>query len=114
MYVDVRMPFWDLSAILSNLLLAIFSGSGQRWFYLASFSMLILFVTIYNSLVKANQSASDRNSKKSLWSNAQRWPTATGIVGWIANYARSAARYVSSCPVPHVDAPFGVNVAIAQ
>jgi hypothetical protein len=52
MYADARMPFWGLSAILSNLLLAILSGSGQRWFYLASLSMLILFVTIYNLLSK--------------------------------------------------------------
>jgi hypothetical protein len=52
MYADARMPSWGLSAILSNLLLAIFSGSGQRWFYLASLSMLILFVTIYNLLSK--------------------------------------------------------------
>jgi Domain of unknown function (DUF1772) len=52
MYADARMPFWGLSAILSNLLLAILSGSGQRWFYLASLSMLILFVTIYNLVSK--------------------------------------------------------------
>jgi hypothetical protein len=52
MYADARMPSWGLSAILSNLLLAVFSGNGQRWFYLASLSMLILFVTIYNLLSK--------------------------------------------------------------
>ena len=52
MYADARMPFWGLSAILSNLLLAIFSGRGQRWFHLASLSMLILFVMIYNLLSK--------------------------------------------------------------
>ena len=52
MYADARMPFWGLSAILSNLWLAIFSGSVQRWLYLASLSMLILFVMIYNLLSK--------------------------------------------------------------
>jgi len=52
MYADARMPFWGLAAILSNLWLAIFSGSVQRWLYLASLSMLILFVMIYNLLSK--------------------------------------------------------------
>jgi hypothetical protein len=48
MFADRRMPMWGVSAILSNLLLAVFSKSGQRWFYLASFFLLILFVLIYN------------------------------------------------------------------
>jgi hypothetical protein len=52
MFADARMPFWGVSAILSNLLLAVFSRSGQRWFYLASLIMLILFVILYNLLSK--------------------------------------------------------------
>src|SRR5215467_347369 len=48
MFADARMPIWGVSAILSNLLLAVLSNSGQRWFYLASLSMLILFVIVYN------------------------------------------------------------------
>ncbi len=49
---DVRMPIWGVSAILSNFFLALLSGSGHRGFYLASLSMLILFVVIYNRLSK--------------------------------------------------------------
>jgi hypothetical protein len=49
---DARMPIWGVLAILSNLLLALFSGSGHRGFYFASLSMLILFVVIYNHLSK--------------------------------------------------------------
>jgi Domain of unknown function (DUF1772) len=48
MFADARMPIWGVSAILSNLLLAVFSKSGQRWFYFASLLMLILFVIVYN------------------------------------------------------------------
>ena len=51
MFADARMPIWGISAILSNLLLVVFSRSG-RWFYLASLLMLILFVIIYNRLSK--------------------------------------------------------------
>ena len=47
---DARMPVWGILAILSNLLLALFSGSGHRGFYFASLSMLILFVVLYNRL----------------------------------------------------------------
>ncbi|HJY91984.1 MAG TPA: hypothetical protein VJ255_16995 [Candidatus Acidoferrum sp.] len=46
------MPIWGVSAILSNLLLVVLSRSGQRWFYLASLLMLILFVILYNLLSK--------------------------------------------------------------
>ena len=49
---DARMPIWGVLAILSNFLLALLSGSGHRGFYLASLSMLILFVVIYNRLSK--------------------------------------------------------------
>src|SRR6185437_1350635 len=49
---DARMPIWGVSAILSNLLLAVFSRSEQRWFYFASLLMLILFVIAYGRLSK--------------------------------------------------------------
>ena len=52
MFADARMPIWGVSAILSNLLLVVLSRSGQRWFYLASLLMLILFVILYNLLSK--------------------------------------------------------------
>ena len=52
MFADARMPIWGVSAILSNLLLAVFGRSEQRWFYLASLFMLILFVILYNRLSK--------------------------------------------------------------
>jgi hypothetical protein len=52
LFGDARMPIWGILAILSNLLLALFSGSGHRGFYFASLSMLILFVVIYNRLSK--------------------------------------------------------------
>ena len=50
MFADVRMPIWGVAAILSNLLLAVLSKREQRWFYLASFLVLILFVVLYNLL----------------------------------------------------------------
>jgi hypothetical protein len=49
---DARMPIWGVSAILSNFLLALFSRSGHRGFHFAAFSMLILFVVVYNLLSK--------------------------------------------------------------
>jgi len=52
MFADKRMPIWGVVVILSNLLLVILSRSGQRWFYLASLLMLILFVILYNLLSK--------------------------------------------------------------
>src|SRR5260370_3691641 len=52
MFADARMPIWGVSAILSNLLLVVLSRSGQRWFYLASLLVLILFVILYNLLSK--------------------------------------------------------------
>jgi hypothetical protein len=52
MFADARMPIWGVSAILSNFLLVLFSRDGQRWFYLASLLMLILFVISYNRLSK--------------------------------------------------------------
>src|ERR1700758_92040 len=52
LFADARMPIWGVSAILSNLMLVVLSRSGQRWFYLASVLMLILFVILYNLLSK--------------------------------------------------------------
>ena len=53
MFADARMPIWgSVLAILSNLLLVVLSRSGQRWFYLASLLVLILFVILYNLLSK--------------------------------------------------------------
>jgi hypothetical protein len=52
MFSDAWMPIWGVSAIFSNLLLAVFSKSGRRWFYFASLLMLILFVIIYDRLSK--------------------------------------------------------------
>jgi hypothetical protein len=51
LFADARMPIWGVSAILSNFLLFVLR-SGQRWFYLASLPMLILFVILYNLLSK--------------------------------------------------------------
>jgi hypothetical protein len=47
LFGDKRMPVWGILAMLSNLLLILFSRSGHRAFYLLSLSMLILFVVIY-------------------------------------------------------------------
>jgi hypothetical protein len=52
LFADARMPIWGVLAILSNLLLVVVSTSGQRWFYVASVVMLILFVVFYNLLSK--------------------------------------------------------------
>jgi hypothetical protein len=52
MFADARMPIWGVSALLSNLLLVVFSRTGQRWCYAASVTMLLLFVIVYNRLSK--------------------------------------------------------------
>ena len=52
LFADARMPIWGVSAILCNFLMVVLSRSGQRWFYLASLLMLILFVILYNLLSK--------------------------------------------------------------
>ena len=49
---DARMPIWGVSAILSNILLAVLSRGEQRWLYFASLSLLILFVISYDRLSK--------------------------------------------------------------
>ena len=50
MFADARMLIWGVAAILSNLMLAVLSKGEQRWFYLVSFLVLILFVVLYNLL----------------------------------------------------------------
>ena len=52
MFADARMPIWGISAILSNILLVLFSRTGQRWLYAVSILMLTLFVIVYNRLSK--------------------------------------------------------------
>jgi hypothetical protein len=52
MFGDARMPIWGVAAMVSNLLLAIFSRNEQHWFYLVSLFLLILFVIAYNRLSK--------------------------------------------------------------
>jgi hypothetical protein len=51
-FADARMPIWGVSAILSNLSLVVLGKGEQRWFYLASLLMLILFVVIHARLSK--------------------------------------------------------------
>jgi len=36
LFADARMPMWGVAAILSDLLLVVFSRTGQRWFYAVS------------------------------------------------------------------------------
>jgi hypothetical protein len=52
MFGDARMPIWPVSAILCNIVLAVFSRGEQRWFHCASLSMLILFAVAYARLSK--------------------------------------------------------------
>jgi hypothetical protein len=51
-FADARMPIWGISAILSNILLLVFSRTGQRCFYAVSVLMLLSFVIVYNRLSK--------------------------------------------------------------
>lgn len=52
LFGDKRMPIWGILAMLSNLLLILFSGSGHRAFYLLSLSMLVLFLVIFDRFSK--------------------------------------------------------------
>jgi len=52
MFGDARMPIWGIAAILCNIVLAVLSRGEQRWFYVASLFMLILFVIGYARLSK--------------------------------------------------------------
>jgi hypothetical protein len=51
LFADARMPVWGVLAILSNLVLAVFSVYGRRY-YLASLLMLVTFVIVYNLWAK--------------------------------------------------------------
>jgi hypothetical protein len=52
MFADARMPIWGAAAILSNLLLVLFSSTGQRWLYVVSLLTLLFFLVVYNRLSK--------------------------------------------------------------
>jgi hypothetical protein len=52
LFGDARMPVWGVLAMLANLSLAVFGGSGHRRFYLLSLTMLILFVAAYDRFSK--------------------------------------------------------------
>src|SRR6516225_1969972 len=67
MFGDARMPIWGVSAMVCNVLLAVDSRSEQRWFYVASLLMLILFVFGYARLSKPLnqiQTEAAKNRKK--------------------------------------------------
>jgi len=49
---DARMPIWGIAAILCNIVLAVLSRGEQRWLYVASLLMLILFVISYARMSK--------------------------------------------------------------
>ena len=49
---DARMPIWGIAAILCNIVLAVLSRGEQRWLYVASLLMLILFVIGYARMSK--------------------------------------------------------------
>jgi len=52
MFGDARMLIWGIAAIVCNIELAVLSKGAHRWFYVASLSMLILFVIAYARLSK--------------------------------------------------------------
>ena len=107
LFGDARMPVWGISAILSNFVLALFSGSGHRGFHF--FSLYADPVRRYlQSFVKANQSASNRSGKNGR--KARQCSRAAGVVGSIGNDPHSAAGCVAACPVPGIASHFGVNV----
>src|SRR3974390_1635823 len=72
MFGDARMPIWGVAAILSNFLLVVLSSGEQRWFYLASLVMLILFVIAYGRLSKPiNQIQTEAAKKGESLSNGR-------------------------------------------
>jgi len=64
MIADARMPIWVVTAMLCNLLLAMFRRSEPRWFYFASLLMLILFVIGYLRLSKPINQIQTEAAKK--------------------------------------------------
>jgi hypothetical protein len=84
LFADARMPIWGVSAILSNLLLAVSSRSGQRWFYCASLFMLILFVILYNLLSKPiNRLQTEAAKTEERLANARELQASWDRVLWI-------------------------------
>jgi hypothetical protein len=75
---DARMSIWGVSAILSNLLLAVLSRSEQRWFCFASLLMLILFVISYLRLSPINQIQTAAAKKRR---KPQQRSRAAGLMG---------------------------------
>jgi hypothetical protein len=64
LFGDARMPIWGVAAILSNVVLAVFSRTEQRWFYVASLLTLILFVIAYARLSKPMNRIQTEAAKK--------------------------------------------------
>jgi hypothetical protein len=64
MFGDARMPIWGVAAIFCNLLLHAFSRGEQRWLYLASLLLLILFVIGYARLSKPINQIQTEAAKK--------------------------------------------------
>ena len=64
MIADARMPIWVVTAMLCNLLLAMFRRSEPHWFYFASLLMLILFVIGYLRLSKPINQIQTEAAKK--------------------------------------------------
>ena len=84
MFADARMPIWGVLAILSNLLLVVLTRNGQRWFYLASLLMMILFVIFYNLLstpINRIQTEAAKTSKR--LDNARELQASWDRVLWI-------------------------------
>jgi len=77
MFADARMPIWGAAAIVSNILLVVFTRTGQRWFYAVSLVTLLLFLIVYNRLSnKAHQSSPNRSGKERP--QPRQWSRAPG------------------------------------
>ena len=84
MFADARMPIWGVLAILSNLLLVVLTRNGQRWFYLASLLMMILFVIFYNLLSKPiNRIQTEAAKTSKRLDNARELQASWDRVLWI-------------------------------
>ena len=84
MYGDARMPIWGVSAIVANLVLAVFSRAGQRWFYLASLLLLLLFVAGYNTFSKPiNRLLTNAAKGREELSNARELQSSWDRVLWL-------------------------------
>ena len=100
---DARMPIWGVSAILSNLLLGLLTEVGIE-VSICCRSAAGLIRRYIQSVVKADQSASNRSSKNGK--KARQCSRAAGIMGSIGDDPCSAARCVPARPVP---SQFGVE-----